>query len=414
MRGHGRRRGTRHVVCALLSGALVWASPAAANTITVNDLQVAEGTGGTVDATFSLTRVAGLLSGASTVTYQTVDATATAPADYVATSGTRTFGATLLPATQTTRVTVAVQGDALDEDDETFGLAISGGEVADGSGAAAIVDDDAAPTLSVADGAPVVEGAANAHATFVVRLSAASGRDVSVGYATASASAMAGSDYAARSGTLVLAPGATQAGVDVGILDDHVAEPTETFNLQLASPAGAGLGNATATATILDDDSPGGATPAGPAVPGGQPRPSIPLPVIGSSPTTGSSSTPTSLGVSSPRLRRPSTALVTISCPKLAGRCSGRITLFSIPSKRSKIRALRKERKLGRVTFALQGGRSQTLALALGGSDRRLLQRTGRMRVRAYALTRDAAGRTGVRSVSGTLIARTAHSGLSR
>jgi hypothetical protein len=105
---------------------------------------------------------------------------------------------------------------------------------------------------------------------------------------------------------------------------------------------------------------------------------------------------------------------VTISCPKVAGRCSGRITLFSIPNKRSSVKALRRERRLGRLKFALQGGRSQSLALALGRTDLRLLNRTGRMRVRAYAITQDAAGRAGVRTVSGTLIARTAHSSPSR
>jgi hypothetical protein len=105
---------------------------------------------------------------------------------------------------------------------------------------------------------------------------------------------------------------------------------------------------------------------------------------------------------------------MTLSCPVSAGRCSGRITLFTIPNARSKIKALRRERRLGRVEFSLPGGRSQTLALSLGRTDRALLQRTGRMRVRAYAITQDSAGRTGVRSVSGTLIARTAHSSPSR
>ena len=106
--------------------------------------------------------------------------------------------------------------------------------------------------------------------------------------------------------------------------------------------------------------------------------------------------------------------LVTVSCPTSSGRCSGRITIFSVPSAKSKIKALRRERRLGRLTFDVIGGRAQTLQLKLGATDRALLRRTGRMRVRAYALTQDSAGRTGVRSVNGTLIARTAHSSPSR
>jgi hypothetical protein len=409
------------VLCATLLGALAWASPAAANTISVDDVQVAEGTGATVDATFTLTRSAGLFSGGATVSYQTVDGSATSPADYVATGGTATFDPALLGAIERQRVTVPVQGDALDEASETFRLDISGSaEIVPGGGTATIADDDPTPTLSVTDSAPVAEGA-GAHASFVVRLSAASGRDVSVGYATANGSATAGSDYVASSGTLVLAAGSTQAGVDVGLLDDGVAEPTETFELRLGSAGAATIGDGVATGTILDNDAPGSGAPApGPTAPATgaipqQTKPTIPLPVIGSTgPTTGSSSTHPSLGVSSPRLKRPSTVLVTLSCPKVAGTCSGRITLFSVPNKRSKIKALRKERKLGRITFTMQGGRAQTLSLALRRSDRRLLQRTGRLRVRAYALTQDAAGRTGVRSVNGTLIARTAHSSPSR
>jgi hypothetical protein len=392
----------------MLFGALFWASPAAANTISVDDVQVTESTGATVGATFTLTRAAGLLSGPVTVGYRTEDGTATSPADYVATSGNVSFGLALLGGMQRQQVTVQVQGDALDEANETFRLVISGNEVVPGGGTATIDDDDdSMPTVSVANSAPVSEGTAGAHATFLVSLSAASGRDVSVGFTTANGSAGAGSDYATRSGTLVLSAGSTQAAVDVGILDDNVVEATETFELRLSSALGATIGDGIATGTILDDDQPGSGS--GPSAPGAQPRPTIPLPVIGSTGPTAGSSTP-SLGVSSPRLKRPSTALVTISCPKVAGRCSGRITLFSIPNKRSKIKALRKERKLGRLSFVLEGGRSKTLALKLGRTDRRLLQRTGRMRVRAYALTQDAAGRSGVRSVSGTLIARLAHS----
>ena len=397
------------VLGALLLVALVWASPAAASTVTVGDVQVAE----SGSATFTLTRVAGFLASATSVAYRTADASATTPADYVAASGACGFESSLFGATQTQQVTVAINADALDEPDEAFRLLISGAEVADGEAVATIDDDDPAPSVSVGDSPAVIEGAAGAKASFAVRLSAPSGRQVSVRYATADGGATAGQDYTARSGTLVLAAGSTQAPVDVGVLDDGADEPAESFELRLSAPVAASLGDAVATATILDDDEP----PAAPvvAVPkpatttGSSTQPSVP-PAGSPGSTTAGSSTRTSLGLSSPRLKRPSTVLMTLSCPLDAGRCRGRITLFSVPNTRSKIRALRRERKLGRVTFAVRGGRAQTLALALGRSDRALLRRTGRMRVRAYATTEDAAGRTGVRSVGGTLIARTAHS----
>jgi hypothetical protein len=62
------------------------------------------------------------------------------------------------------------------------------------------------------------------------------------------------------------------------------------------------------------------------------------------------------------------------------------------------------------VKFSLAGGSARTLTRRLGRSDLALLRRTGRMRVRAYVLTQDSSGHAGVRSVNGTLIARTAHS----
>jgi hypothetical protein len=104
--------------------------------------------------------------------------------------------------------------------------------------------------------------------------------------------------------------------------------------------------------------------------------------------------------------------LVTLSCPHATKSCQVRLTVFSIANKGSKIAALRIGRRLGRRLVTLQGGHSRTLAIALAAKDRALLDRTGRMRVRAYAVTLDAAGRTGVRSVNGTLIARTAHSSI--
>jgi hypothetical protein len=389
------------VLCALLGGVLVLVAPAAAQgSIGVDDVRVTEGDGG-VTATFTLTRTAPLLARATTVAFETVDATARAPADYVATSGTLTFPGALLGATQTQQVAVAIAGDRLDEPNESFRLMLAGPEVTDGEGIGTIVDDDPQPALGVADAAAATEGGA---ASFVVGLSAPSGRDVSVSFATVNGSAIAGQDYTARSGRLTISAGGTSATVSVALLDDTADEPAETFGLRLSAPGAATLGGAAATATIIDNDPPSVQTsPSGGA---GQP-PAAP-------PTTGSSSPSADgaprLGLGSPRLRRPATALVTISCPQEAGNCSGRLTLFSRASKRSRIKALRRERRLGDRRFTLDGGRTQTLEITLRRRDRSLLARAGRMRVRAFAVTQDAAGRTGVRTVNGTLLRRTAHS----
>jgi Calx-beta domain-containing protein len=402
MRAQGRRRRPQTVLCALLGGVIALAPPAAAQaSIGVDDVRVTEGDGG-VTATFTLTRAAPLLAGATTVAFETVDATAHAPADYVAASGTRSFPGALLGATQTQQVAVALGGDRLDEPDESIRLILSGAEVADGEGIGTIVDDDPQLALGVADAAAATEGGV---VSFVVGLTAPSGRDVSVSFATVNGSAIAGQDYTARSGRLTIPAGGTAATVSVALLDDTADEPAETIGLRLSAPGAATLGRAAATATILDNDPP----PAQTSSSGGpsQQPPAAP-------PTTGSSPPPADaaprLGLGGPRLRRPATALVTISCPQEAGSCSGRLTLFSRASKRSRIKALRRERRLGDTRFTLDGGRTQTLEITLRRRDRSLLVRAGRMRVRAFAVTEDAAGRTGVRTVNGTLLRRTAHS----
>jgi hypothetical protein len=380
----------------------------AAGSISVGDVQVSE-TNATVDATFTLTRQAGAFAPSRTVSFQTADASATSPADYTGASGTRTFGSTLLFAeTQVQYVTVSVRGDALDENAESFRLVVTGAEVDDGNASATILDDDPLPALTVADSAAVNEGTAGAQARFAVRLSVASGRSVSVAYTTADAGATANQDYAPRSGTLTVGAGTTQATIDVPVLDDGADEPAESFELRLSGPTSATLARAVASATIADDDEP--AAPPAPAPGSSAQAPAGTSPLLTpTAPTTGSSGKAPSLGLSSPRLQRPSTILVTVSCPQSAGRCTGRITIFSVPNRRSRIKALRRERRLGARTYAISGGRAKTIALPLGRTDRALLRRTGRMRVRAYALTQDSAGRAGVRTVNGTLIFRTTH-----
>jgi hypothetical protein len=401
MRGQGGHRGPHRVLCTLLLGALAFGvgASAAQAAVVVADVQVAE-SGSAVNATFTLTRTAGLLAPPIDIAYQTVDGTATSPADYGAAGGTVQFGLALLGGTQTQHVVVVVASDGLDEASETFGLVISGAEVADDMGTATIVDDDPAPVVGVGDAPVAPEGGT---AVFTIALSAPSGRAVSVAYTTVDGSAVAGQDYTARSAKIGIPAGATSATVGVALLDDGAAEPAESFGLRLSAPSGATLGAAGAGATILDNDQPGGSPVKSPPAPSGQsPAPS------GSSGTTGGPLP--QLGVSSPRLRRPATILVTVSCPQHAGGCNGQVTVFTRPSRRSRIKALRTERRLGRRKFTLPAGGTQTLLIALSRRDRVLLRRAGRIDVRAYVVTQDGGGRTGVRRVNGTLIGRTNHS----
>ena len=64
---------------------------------------------------------------------------------------------------------------------------------------------------------------------------------VSVDYATADGTAVAGADYTATSGTLTFAAGETAKTVSVALRDDAIDEGKETFRLKLSNPRGAYL-----------------------------------------------------------------------------------------------------------------------------------------------------------------------------
>jgi|GEM_PF-356616 len=118
---------------------------------------------------------------------------------------------------------------------------------------------------------PVVTGTGTAvattPATFTIALSAASTQSITVQYATADSTAIVGRDYTSTSGTLTFAPGETQKTVTVLVTRDTTAEANETFQLKLSSPTNATLTKATATGTIVDDDTAVTPPPVTPPVP---------------------------------------------------------------------------------------------------------------------------------------------------
>ena len=189
-----------------------------------------------------------------TVAYETRDGTAAAGFDYVATEGTLRFDA------GETNKTIAVPTleDATAEETEGFTVQLrdpSGATVADGTATGTITDDDEPPGLSINDALAVREGET---AEFVVRLSVASDKLVTVAYETRDGTAAAGFDYVATEGTLRFDAGETNKTIAVPTLEDATAEETEGFTVQLRDPSGATVADGTATGTITDDDEPPG------------------------------------------------------------------------------------------------------------------------------------------------------------
>ena len=106
--------------------------------------------------------------------------------------------------------------------------------------------------LSVADATASEED--DTALAFVVTMTPAAARTVTVHYATSDGTATAGADYTATSGTLTFAVGDTSKTVSVPITDDTVDEGGETLTLTLSHATVAEISDATATGTISDEE----------------------------------------------------------------------------------------------------------------------------------------------------------------
>ena len=112
------------------------------------------------------------------------------------------------------------------------------------------------PTISIND-ASVNEGdSGTTNAAFTVSLSNASSQTITVNYATADNTAIAGSDYINASGTLTFTPGQTSQLLNVGIKGDVLNEENVSFNVNLTAPTNATIGDGHGFGTIVDDDAP--------------------------------------------------------------------------------------------------------------------------------------------------------------
>ena len=220
-------------------------------TASIGDLTTTEG--GPAQFVISLSQAS---TDTVTVDYQTVDGTATAGADYIARSGSIVFqpGDTIK-----TRTVTTVQ-DTIAEPIENFSMTLTNpvnANLGQSVGTAVINDDDSAtPVLSI-DNASLTEGGT---ANLNVSLSLASSSVVTVDYQTADGSAIAGSDYTSKTGTLTFNPNEVSKTIPVDTLQDILVEPSEHFTVVLSNPGNATIADATGDVTINDDDAGGGPT----------------------------------------------------------------------------------------------------------------------------------------------------------
>ena len=226
---------------------------------------------------------------------------------------------------------VVLTNDTDDEIDEIFVVRLGetdGAAIGDGEAVVTIVNDDLR-VVDIADASTPEGDGAQSIARFTVRLNAPTFRTVKVRYLTGDGLARAPADYLGRMGVLTFAPGQTVAAIDVPVIGDNVKESAEAFAVWLTEIENARAGKGVAVGVIVDDD--GGANPDTADV------------------------MPPQVTIGRPKARGRRIRL-RVACPSTEQSCAGRITLFTVADRRSKARALRRERRVGAKSFRLSGG----------------------------------------------------------
>ncbi len=223
-------------------------------TLSINNaLSLVEGNTGAKTAAFTVT-LSTPRDQAVTVDYATSDGTAkVADNDYTPLSTTII---TFTPGQTTKSLTVQIAGDTLNEDDETFFVNLTNASVTvtANQGSGTILNDDAAPTLSISNATSISEGnSSTTDAVFQVTLSAASGKTITVNYATADGTATTPADYQTATGTITFAPGEATKPLTIKVVGDTLNEDDETFFVNLTNASVAVTANQ-GSGTILNDD----------------------------------------------------------------------------------------------------------------------------------------------------------------
>ncbi len=247
-----RNPGTAHITASATDGGVTVNSPQATLTVTgpslsINDVALSEGNSGTITFTFTVS-LSSPAPAPVTFDIATQDNTATvADSDYVARSLT---SQTIATGQQTYSFDVTVNGDVNMEPNESFFVNVTnvtGASVADAQGIGTILSDDI-PLLSINDVAANEGNSGTTTFTFTVSSTMpATGPGITFDIATADGTAIAGSDYVARSLTTQTIPtGQTTYTFDVTVNGDLLVEANETFFVNLS--------NVSANAAVADGE----------------------------------------------------------------------------------------------------------------------------------------------------------------
>jgi uncharacterized repeat protein (TIGR01451 family) len=226
--------------------------------LTINDVSLNEGNAGTTSFTFTVSLSAPAGPGGVTFDIATADGTATQPSDYTLKSLT---SQTIPAGSSTYSFTVLVNGDTTPETNETFFVNVTnatgtGVTVTDGQGQGTIVNDDAAPNLTINDVSLNEGNAGTTTFTFTVSLSApAPTGGVTFDIATADGTATQPSDYTQKTLTSQTIPaGSSTYTFSVLVNGDVTPETDETFFVNVTNITNAIGSDTQGLGTIVNDD----------------------------------------------------------------------------------------------------------------------------------------------------------------
>ncbi|WP_420137924.1 Calx-beta domain-containing protein [Sphingomonas sp.] len=226
--------------------------PGAGVSFSIGDAIISEG--GVL--TFTVTKT-GAATGALTLSYATANNTALSGSDYAPASGNLIFSV----GETTKTITVSTINNSTFESTETMYLNISaatgGATISRAQGLGTIIDDDpqnGGVNFVIYD--PTVgEGGV---LTFNVEKTGTAVGSISLNYNTVNISALAGSDYIAKSGVLTFGKDEKLKTIFIQTVDDTIVEPEERMYVNLSNATGgAAISRPQAWGTITDNDAAG-------------------------------------------------------------------------------------------------------------------------------------------------------------
>ena len=229
--------------------ALMGAFPASPPNVSLSDPTTVSESGGTASFTVSLSAPT---NHRVKVNFSTISGTALDGLDFTNSPGV----ITLEPGVISGGSTIPIINEEVDENDETLTVRITAnlGVVTRSQSTLTILDDDPPPTLTIND-VSGIEGKFGNALFFEVTLSTASGKTITVEYATVANSASE-IDFVPPKGTLTFFSGQTTNSVVVPISSDQLSESNETFSINLSNPNNAVVTDGQGIGTIIDDDAP--------------------------------------------------------------------------------------------------------------------------------------------------------------